>query len=72
MEIVREEGLNINISNLTILKYLIAFASIFQWYKLMDKTEILNIFNTSCPPCTEYPPCSCPQSNSEAQMEKLN
>ena len=50
---VREEGLNINISNFTILKYLIAFAEIFPWYKLIEKTEILNIFDTSCPVCTK-------------------
>ena len=38
---VREEGLNFNISIFTILKYLIAFAAIFPWYKLIEKTEIL-------------------------------
>ena len=31
---VGEEGLNINISIFTILKYLITFAAIFPWYKL--------------------------------------
>ena len=48
---VRDEGLNFNISIFTILKYLIVFAAIFPWYKLIEKTEILNIFDTSCPPC---------------------
>ena len=61
---VRDEGLNFNISIFTILKYLIVFAAIFPWYKLIEKTEILNIFDTSCPPCTECPPCFCPLPNS--------
>ena len=70
---VREEGLNINISIFTILKYLIAFAAIFPWYKLIEKTEILNIFDTSCPPCTENPPCFCPLPNSTGNPTgKLN
>ena len=60
---VREEGLNFNISIFTILKYLIAFAAIFPWYKLIEKTEILKIFDMSCPACTEWPPCSCPLEN---------
>ena len=30
---VRDEGLNFNISIFTILKYLIVYAAIFQWYK---------------------------------------
>ena len=38
---VRDEGLNFNISIFTILKYLIFFAAIFPWYKLIEKTEIL-------------------------------
>ena len=59
-KIFREEGLNINISIFTILKYLIVFAAIFPWYNLIEKTEILNIFDTSCPPYTECPPCFCP------------
>ena len=46
---VREEGLNINISIFTILKYLIALSAIFPGYKLIEKTEILNIYDTSCP-----------------------
>ena len=46
---VRDEGLNFNISIFTILKYLIVFAAIFPWYKLIEKTEILNIFYTSYP-----------------------
>ena len=37
----REEGLNINISIFTILKYLIALAAIFPGYKLIEKTEII-------------------------------
>ena len=57
---VRDEGLNFNISIFTILKYLIVFVAIFQWFKLIEKTEILNIFDTSCPPCTECPPCFLP------------
>ena len=47
--LVREEGLNFNISIFTILKYLIIFAAIFPWYKLIEKTEILKIFDMSCP-----------------------
>ena len=61
---VRDEGLNFNISIFTILKYLIVFAAIFPWYKLIEKTEILNIFDISCPPCKECPPCFCPLANS--------
>ena len=65
--LVREEGLNFNISIFTILKYLIAFAAIFSWYKLIEKTEILKIFDTSCPVCEcsnecaihECSPCVC-------------
>jgi len=53
----REEGLNINISIFTILKYLIAFAAIFPGYKLIEKTEILNIYDTSCPSWNECPLC---------------
>ena len=49
---VRDEGLNFNISIFTILKYLIVFAAIFPWYKLIEKTEILKIFDMSCPACT--------------------
>ena len=64
---VREEGLNFNISIFTILKYLIAFAAIFPWYKLIEKTDILKRFDNSCPAreCSnEYPihecsPCIC-------------
>ena len=70
---IRDEGLNFNISLFTILKYLIAFAAIFPWYKLIEKTEILNIFDTSCPPCTECPPCFCPLANSTGNPTgKLN
>ena len=70
---VRDEGLNFNISIFTILKYLIVFAAIFPWYKLIEKTEILNIFDTSCPPCTECPPCFCPLANSTGSPTgKLN
>ena len=47
--LVREEGLNINISIFTILKYLIAFATIFPLYKLVEKAEILNIFGYLLP-----------------------
>ena len=36
---VREEGLNFNISIFTILKYLIIFAAIFPWYKLIEKNR---------------------------------
>ena len=36
---VRKEVLNINISIFTILKYLIAFAAIFPWYKLIEKQK---------------------------------
>ena len=61
---VREEGLNINISIFTILKYLIAFAAIFPWYKLIEKTEILKIFDMSCPTFIECSPCLCPLSYS--------
>ncbi len=39
----RKQGLNINISIFTILKYLIAFAAIFQWYKLIEKQKYKNI-----------------------------
>ena len=60
---VREEGLNINIGIFTILKYLIVLAAIFPWYKLIEKTEILKIFDTSCPACerstNEYPIHEC-------------
>ena len=70
---VREEGLNINIGIFMILKYLITFAAIFLWYKLIEKTEILNIFDTSCPPCTECPPWFCPLPNSTGNPTgKLN
>ena len=70
---VRDEGLNFNISIFTILKYLIVFAAIFPWYKLIEKTEILNIFDTSCPPCMECPPCFCPLANSTGNPTgKLN
>ena len=48
---VREEGLNINIGIFMILKYLIVLAAIFLWYKLIEKTEILKIFDTYCPAC---------------------
>ena len=57
---VREEGLNINISIFTIIKYLIAFARIFPWYKLIEKTEILKIFDIFCPAYIECTPCLCP------------
>ena len=53
---VREEGLNFNISIFTILKYLKVFAAIFPWYKLIEKTEILKIFDMSFPACIEFPP----------------
>ena len=43
---VREEGININIGIFTILKYLIVLAAIFQWYKLIEKTEILPLVQT--------------------------
>ena len=49
---VREEGSNINIGIFTFLKYLIVLATIFPWYKLIEKTEILKIFDMSCPACT--------------------
>ena len=52
---VREEGININIGIFTILKYLIVLAAIFQWYKLIEKTEILNIFDTFFPASIECP-----------------
>ena len=48
---VREERLNINIGIFIITKYLIVFAVIFPWHKLIEKTEILKIFDTSCPAC---------------------
>ena len=38
---VRDEGLNFNISIFTILKYLIVFAAIFPWYKLIEKQKSL-------------------------------
>ena len=65
--IVREEGLNINIGIFTIIKYLIVLAAIFPWYKLIEKTEILKIFDNSCPTCEcsnecpihECSPCIC-------------
>ena len=64
---VREEGLNFNISIFTILKYLIIFAAIFPWCKLIEKTEILKIFDNSCSACEcsnecpihECSPCVC-------------
>ena len=70
---VREEGLNINISIFTILKYLIVFAAIFPYYKLIEKTYILKIFDSTCPAWTECPPCLCPLLNSiGSQSRKLN
>ena len=42
----RKESLNINIGIFTILKYLIVLAAIFQWYKLIEKTEILPLVQT--------------------------
>ena len=53
----REEGLNINISIFTILKYLIALSAIFPGYKLIEKTEILNIYDASCPDWNECSLC---------------
>ena len=50
---VKEEGLNFNISIFTILKYLIIFAVLLPWYKLIEKTEILKIFDMSCPASIE-------------------
>ena len=61
---VRDEGLNFNISIFTILKYLIVFAAIFPWYKLIEKTEILKIFDMPYPSCIECSPCLCPLANS--------
>ena len=66
----REEGLNINISIFTILKYLIALAAIFPGYKLIEKTEILNIYDTSCPAWNECSLClSHWKIQSEVQLE---
>ena len=64
---VKEEGLNINIGIFTIIKYLIVLAAIFPCYKLIEKTEILKIFDNSCPTCEcsnecpihECSPCIC-------------
>ena len=70
---VRDEGLNFNISIFTILKYLIVFAAIFPWYKLIEKTEIINIFDTAYPPCTESSPCLYQLQNSTGMSTgKLN
>ena len=63
---IREEGLNINIDNFTIIKYIIVLASIFALFKLFEKIEILNI-DISCParecsnecPIHECSPCIC-------------
>ena len=52
---LREDGVNINISILKVLKNLNVFTAIFQWYKLIEQTEIQNIFDTSCPVCIESP-----------------
>ena len=60
---VREEGLNINIGIFTIIKYLIVLAAIFPWYKLIEKTEILKIFDMPFPSCVECSPCLFPLSN---------
>ena len=69
----REEGLNINISIFTFLKYLISFIAIFPWYKLIEKTEVLKIFDTSCPAIIEFHPCLCPLANSTGiTIGKLN
>ena len=69
----REEELNINIIIFSFLKYLIAFVAIFPWYKLIEKTEILNIFDISCPTINECSLYFCPLANSSGSLTgKLN
>ena len=46
---IREEEFNFNFSPLSIIRYLSILVLIFPWYKWLENSKALNMFDCQCP-----------------------
>ena len=61
---IREEEFNFNFSPFSIMRYLAILILIFPWYKWLENSKALNIFDCQCPtpqcPTKNYTCPTCP------------
>ena len=61
---IREEEFNFNFSRFSIIRYLVFLVLVFPWYKWLENSKALNMFDCECPtpqcPNQNYTCPTCP------------